>query len=116
MIREGIEDYRRFKSDKAANRSHTYRIHNGKITKIYWKDATAGDLVLVPRDEEIPADILLLSSSSDDGSAQMQTSNLDGEKNLKPRFSIHETFASIGPIKKDIISEESKTGKMTDEI
>ena len=26
----------------------------------------------------------------------MQTSNLDGEKTLKPRYSIHETFASIG--------------------
>jgi magnesium-transporting ATPase (P-type) len=32
-----------------------------------------------------PADLLLLSSSSEGGVAYIETASLDGEKNLKPR-------------------------------
>ena len=97
LIREIIEDYGRYKSDKAANQSIFLRICNGEIQKNYWRDLVCGDLVLIKRDEDIPADILLLSTSNEDGTAFMQTSSLDGEKSLKPRYAVHETFCAIGP-------------------
>lgn len=58
-IREIIEDFGRYKSDKAANQSTFLRILNGAIEKRYWRDLVCGDLVLLKRDEDIPADMIL---------------------------------------------------------
>lgn len=54
-----------------------------------------GDLILLPKDTRIPADLIVLSSSEPDGSTFMETSTLDGEKNLKPRYSLKETYDSV---------------------
>ena len=50
-----------------------------------------GNLLLIKEDEPFPADILLLSSSAENAMAFIQTSTLDGEKNLKPKSSLTET-------------------------
>lgn len=44
-----------------------------------------GDLVKVTEDEMFAADLILLASSHDGGFCFIQTSSLDGEKNLKKR-------------------------------
>ena len=41
--------------------------------------------MLINKDEEFPADIIILSSSNSDNSVFINTSSLDGEKNLKPK-------------------------------
>ena len=48
-----------------------------------------GQFVLVRNREMIPADILLLASSNDQGGAYIETSSIDGETNLKLRNSPH---------------------------
>lgn len=52
-------------------------------------------MILVQKDTRIPADLVLLASEKDDGVGFMETSTLDGEKNLKPRSSLKETIATI---------------------
>ena len=52
-------------------------------------DIRAGDIVLVKNREMIPADIILLGSSGENGSAYIETSPIDGETNLKLRKSPH---------------------------
>jgi magnesium-transporting ATPase (P-type) len=47
-----------------------------------------GDFVLLQDNERIPADLLVIANSNHDGRCYMETSTLDGEKNLKPRESI----------------------------
>lgn len=44
-----------------------------------------GELLKINKDEEFPADMVLLKSSKDSGIAYVDTMNLDGETNLKER-------------------------------
>lgn len=55
--------------------------------KTFWKDVKVGDFVKVREDEGIPADIIVLASSDPEGECFIDTRNLDGESNLKPRLS-----------------------------
>ncbi|KAJ8271598.1 hypothetical protein COCON_G00104570 [Conger conger] len=50
-----------------------------------WKDVRVGDFVRLSCNEIIPADMVLLYSSEPEGVCHIETSNLDGETNLKLR-------------------------------
>ncbi|KAB5560139.1 hypothetical protein GE09DRAFT_80319 [Coniochaeta sp. 2T2.1] len=63
--------------------SHTARFHRD-----HWKDVQVGDVVRLYSDDEIPADILVLSTSDPDGACYVETKNLDGETNLKVRSAL----------------------------
>ncbi|EGN94457.1 hypothetical protein SERLA73DRAFT_96604 [Serpula lacrymans var. lacrymans S7.3] len=56
-----------------------------------WKKLEVGDVVLLRDNDQVPADIVVLSSSDPDGMCYLETKNLDGETNLKPRKSLHAT-------------------------
>ncbi|KAL9086795.1 MAG: hypothetical protein Q9165_006942 [Trypethelium subeluteriae] len=60
-----------------------------RFKKDYWKNAQVGDFVRLYNDEEIPADIVVLSTSDPDGACYVQTKNLDGETNLKVRQALY---------------------------
>ncbi|CCC66925.1 hypothetical protein NCAS_0A03670 [Naumovozyma castellii] len=59
-----------------------------KFSKDYWKNVKVGDIVRIHNNDEIPADIILLSTSDSDGGCYLETKNLDGETNLKVRESL----------------------------
>lgn len=56
-----------------------------------WKKLEVGDVVLLRDNEQVPADIVVLSTSDPDGMCYLETKNLDGETNLKPRKSVKAT-------------------------
>ncbi|KAF2873177.1 hypothetical protein BDV95DRAFT_490073 [Massariosphaeria phaeospora] len=60
-----------------------------RFKKDAWKNVQVGDFVRLYNDEEIPADIVVLSTSSEDGACYVETKNLDGETNLKVRNALH---------------------------
>ena len=66
-----------------------YKNNSFCVTK--WKDLRVGDIVKVYKDEFFPADLFLLSSSYEDGICYVETSNLDGETNLKLKHALEET-------------------------
>ena len=57
--------------------------------KIRRMDIRQGHLIVVKNREMVPADMLLIASSSENGSGYIETSSIDGETNLKLRTSPH---------------------------
>lgn len=53
-----------------------------------WKDVSVGDIIRVRANEEVPADIVVLSASDSEGNCFIETKNLDGETNLKTKSSL----------------------------
>ncbi|KAI3620659.1 hypothetical protein CBS9595_002626 [Malassezia furfur] len=66
--------------------------HHGPIRwrTRHWEDLNVGDIVKLRNNDEVPADILVCSTSEDDGSCYVETRNLDGEINLKSRYAVPE--------------------------
>lgn len=56
-----------------------------RYRKVEWKDVIVGDFIHLSCNEIIPADVLLVRSSDPLGICHVETSNLDGESNLKQR-------------------------------
>ena len=85
MLKEGYEDYQRYKSDKELNYRASQRLNqeSKQFEFCQWADIRVGDFVRIEKDEEIPADLLLVSAPKD--IVFVSTMNLDGETNLKDR-------------------------------
>ena len=56
-----------------------------------WKKLEVGDIVLLRDNDQVPADIVVLSTSDPEGMCYLETKNLDGETNLKPRKAVKGT-------------------------
>ncbi|KAM7500349.1 hypothetical protein LguiA_024763 [Lonicera macranthoides] len=93
MIKEAAEDWRRFLQDLSVN-SRKVKVHvgNGLFVNKPWRALSVGDVVKVNKNEYFPSDLLLLSSSYEDGVCYVETMNLDGETNLKVKRSLEATI------------------------
>ncbi|KYQ93719.1 transmembrane protein [Tieghemostelium lacteum] len=89
--KEALEDYRRYQSDKKSNKEIYSVVKEGSLQSIYSQDIKVGDIIKIPNGQQIPSDLVLLSSSHENGLCYVETSNLDGETNLKVRKSLTET-------------------------
>ncbi|XP_036799725.1 phospholipid-transporting ATPase IB isoform X4 [Oncorhynchus mykiss] len=84
-IKEIIEDYQRHKADNTVNKKKTTVLRNGAWQTIIWKQVAVGDIVKVTNGQHLPADMVIVSSSEPQAMCYTETSNLDGETNLKIR-------------------------------
>ncbi|XP_012918145.1 phospholipid-transporting ATPase VD isoform X1 [Mustela putorius furo] len=86
-IKDGLEDYRKYKIDKQINNlvTQVYSRKEKKYVDQCWKDVAVGDFIRLSCNEVIPADMVLLFSTDPDGICHIETSGLDGESNLKQR-------------------------------
>lgn len=93
MAKEAVEDWRRFIQDMKVN-SRKVSVHKGDgvFGGRTWQRVCVGDVVKVKKDEFFPADLLLLSSSYEDGICYVETMNLDGETNLKVKRALEVTL------------------------
>ncbi|KOC61372.1 putative phospholipid-transporting ATPase IF [Habropoda laboriosa] len=81
--KQGYEDYLRHKLDQKVNRALVTVIRNKCTQSIHCSQIVVGDLVKVSREQDVPCDLLLLSTTEDSERCYVTTSNLDGETNLK---------------------------------
>ncbi|RHY33835.1 hypothetical protein DYB32_001568, partial [Aphanomyces invadans] len=58
---------------------------NGAIQEKQWQDVQVGDILFLKDKDELPADVLILATSEEEGRCFVETCNLDGETNLKRR-------------------------------
>ncbi|KAJ4769854.1 Phospholipid-transporting ATPase [Rhynchospora pubera] len=105
MAKEALEDWRRFIQDMKVN-SRKVSVHrsDGLFGYKHWEKLRVGDVVKVEKDQFFPADLLLLSSSYEDGICYVETMNLDGETNLKVKRSLEVTL----PLDEDEVFKEFK--------
>uniref|UniRef100_A0A3P9JDU2 Phospholipid-transporting ATPase n=1 Tax=Oryzias latipes TaxID=8090 RepID=A0A3P9JDU2_ORYLA len=96
-IKEIIEDYKRHKADNTVNKKKTTVLRNGAWQTIIWKQVAVGDIVKVTNGQHLPADMVIVSSSEPQAMCYTETSNLDGETNLKIRqgLSVTAGFQSL---------------------
>uniref|UniRef100_A0A6I8NDG5 Phospholipid-transporting ATPase n=1 Tax=Ornithorhynchus anatinus TaxID=9258 RepID=A0A6I8NDG5_ORNAN len=90
-IKEIIEDYERHKADNTVNKKKTIVLRNGMWQNIIWKEVAVGDIVKVTNGQHLPADMIIVSSSEPQAMCYIETSNLDGETNLKIRQGLTQT-------------------------
>jgi len=91
-LKEAIEDVKRHRQDSEVNNRTALVLRGSEFVEVQWKDIRVGDIVKVENRDFIPADLVLLSSSEAQGMCYIETSNLDGETNLKTRQAIPETL------------------------
>ena len=94
-IKDIYEDFKRKKSDKKENNTECliYNPMSHQFEKRKWHEIRLGDIIKVENNQQFPADLLLLSTSDENGISYVETKNLDGEINLKfkqANKSIHE--------------------------
>ena len=116
LIMEARDDCRRRSKDKETNTQSAHRLDRTflldaknptpTLESTEWRHLVAGDIVVVRKNEPLPADVVVLASSyCEDGEFFIETKNIDGESTLKLRSAVMQTHMRCS----NVVAEAGKT-------
>ncbi|KAG1057500.1 hypothetical protein G6F43_000671 [Rhizopus delemar] len=97
-IKELVEDWGVHRSDAELNARKCKVLVGTQFVEKDWRDIKVGDILRVESGENFPADLILISSSEPEGLCYIETSNLDGEVNLKIKQALPETASILNSV------------------
>ncbi|XP_063732324.1 phospholipid-transporting ATPase IA isoform X2 [Eleginops maclovinus] len=90
-VKEFIEDLKRHNADSIVNKKECQVLRNGAWEIVHWEKVEVGNIIKVNGGDFVPVDAVFLWSSEPQGMCYIETSNLDGETNLKIRQGLQVT-------------------------
>ncbi|KAG5418625.1 DNF1 [Candida metapsilosis] len=96
-----------FQQQRYEANQHQHHHKVMKFVRSYWKDVKVGDVLRVYNNEEVPADMVILSTSDDDNCCFVETKNLDGETNLKVKQALKYSSVNDKVTKADDLMDHS---------
>jgi len=99
MGKEGFEDVKRHIADRETNSAAAEELSlekPGEFDKLQRQQIRVGRIVRVLNKHEVPSDMILLTSSEPGGNCYIETSNIDGETNLKIKQAAQTATDGIG--------------------
>uniref|UniRef100_A0A146MEN6 Phospholipid-transporting ATPase n=3 Tax=Lygus hesperus TaxID=30085 RepID=A0A146MEN6_LYGHE len=96
IIREAIDDFRRYQRDKEVNSQKYSRLvqkpdGSVSIESVPSSKLKVGDLIFIEKEQRVPADLVLLRTSEKTGSCFIRTDQMDGETDWKLRIAVPQT-------------------------
>ncbi|RKP10075.1 phospholipid-translocating P-type ATPase [Thamnocephalis sphaerospora] len=89
MAKEASDDLARRRRDREAN-AQRYQLltEDGDWREVTAAEISVGDLVVIRKDQRVPADMILLRTTEQDGTCFLRTDQLDGETDWKLRIAV----------------------------
>lgn len=91
LIKEAQEDIKRHRADAAVNARTAHILEPngaGNLLTPTWRNVALGSIIRLRGGDEVPADLVVLHSSEPNGAAYVETSNIDGEQDLKLKSAV----------------------------
>ncbi|MGH0167838.1 UNVERIFIED_CONTAM: hypothetical protein FKN15_053658 [Acipenser sinensis] len=86
--REAVEEIRCFIRDKEVNSQIYSKLSTRGTVKVKSSGIQVGDLIIVEKNQRVPADMIFLRTSERNGSCFLRTDQLDGETDWKMRLPV----------------------------
>ncbi|RXM96164.1 putative phospholipid-transporting ATPase IIA [Acipenser ruthenus] len=86
--REAVEEIRCFIRDKEVNSQIYSKLSTRGTVKVKSSGIQVGDLIIVEKNQRVPADMIFLRTSERNGSCFLRTDQLDGETDWKLRLPV----------------------------
>ena len=91
MVRAGIEDYMKYRQDKERNNAPVKIYRFGEWIDSISKDIQTGDVIMIHAHSQVPCDLLYLTSSKPNQSANFSSADLNGEAAIQT-ITVHPAF------------------------